>query len=146
MAISSHIVLSYRDFAGKTGKNANYVGTVTTLVAVDALVAALQAGANAGMSRRSLTIYATETDTPLNADYASVADKAVFEFVCATTGEFVRVAVPSPLKALFDTEKSMEIDPAAALSAAIITQVIAVVTSNSGAAVTSFVKGWREQR
>ena len=135
---------SFKDFNGKAGSMGLFVGTESDPSNLAALSTALKNGSNAGLQKTAITVNLAETDTATDATYENCKDKAIFEFYCGSTGEYVRVGVPAPDDDMFQANQS-DIDPIAVLSAAIITQVIASGTSNSGAPITAFTKGWRSR-
>lgn len=84
----------------------------------------------------------TNVPAPAGGPYLALSLRAVLSFICADNTTAV-VRVPAPSTAMFLAD-GQTVDPAAPLSAAIITACIGALVSSTGSLATAFISGTLE--
>lgn len=131
----------WSDISAQFLRSSNWIVPGTTLVG---LYAALQNASNANLLYATSGAPIVGTFVPVDALYPSVADLATFNFQ-TVPGASCQIVLPAPVGGVFGPSADV-VDPAAALSVAIIAACVGLLTDSAGNPATAFINGSKANR
>lgn len=105
---------------------------------------AVQAASDAGLWLAKLAPVLVVDETPASGPYPTVKDVALLIFR-TSAGTTIRITVPAPKAAMFKPDLHT-VDPAAALTLAIIAAVTGSISDANGNPATTYVSGSRQKQ
>lgn len=146
MGYRQTVILKWVDINGGTRTQ-----TVTTQAnpapvfgGIDDFLSAVRDASDAGLWMTKLAPVDVVEEAAASGPYPTVQDVALMIFRTGA-GTTIRITVPGPKAAMFKADLKT-VDPAAALTVAIISAVIASVSDSNGNAVTTYVSGSRQKQ